>query len=93
MVKIKLFALLSCALLFSCDDLNSNSNALETMKNDMLLRSGVLCELKPDPGPCRAWISKYYFDQKTQKCKEFGWGGCNGTVPFETLNECMNACQ
>lgn len=48
------------------------------------------CELKPDAGPCEAIFIKYYFDQETQQCKVFEWGGCDGTVPFETLEECKN---
>ena len=46
------------------------------------------CNLEPDPGNCFAHIPKYYFDKEEGKCKEFIWGGCNGTVPFDTLEEC-----
>ena len=49
------------------------------------------CDLEPETGPCRALISKFYFDKDDKKCKEFSWGGCNGVVPFETLEEC-EAC-
>ena len=48
-----------------------------------------LCELPPDSGPCEAAITKYYFDQETQECKAFLWGGCDGIVPFDTLEECQ----
>jgi hypothetical protein len=44
--------------------------------------------LEPNPGPCFAAISKYYFDKDDGKCKEFIWGGCNGIVPFDSLEEC-----
>ena len=47
------------------------------------------CELIPDSGPCEAAIPKFYFDQETQECKEFLWGGCDGVVPFDTLEECQ----
>ena len=50
------------------------------------------CDMEPDPGPCKAAITKYYFDKETQTCEEFIWGGCEGTVPFETLEECEQAC-
>jgi hypothetical protein len=46
------------------------------------------CDLIPDPGYCRAAIPRYYFDKKEGKCKEFIWGGCDGVVPFKTLEEC-----
>ena len=29
--------------------------------------------------------------KKTQKCKEFTWGGCGGSVPFETKADCLKA--
>ncbi len=48
------------------------------------------CTLKPEVGPCRAAVPRYYFDQTDRKCKEFIWGGCGGVVPFETLQECLD---
>jgi hypothetical protein len=50
------------------------------------------CALKPEVGNCKAAINKYYFDQSTGKCMVFSWGGCNGVVPFETLEECEDQC-
>lgn len=50
------------------------------------------CDLKPDPGPCKAIFWKYYFDPKSRTCREFAWGGCDGVVPFETMEECAAAC-
>lgn len=49
------------------------------------------CALVPDAGPCEAAFTRYYYDAGTGECKEFIWGGCGGTVPFETLEEC-EAC-
>ncbi|MFT6802467.1 MAG: hypothetical protein ACJA2N_001655 [Salibacteraceae bacterium] len=49
---------------------------------------GSNCELKPNAGRCKAYMPKYYFDEEDGECKEFIWGGCEGTVPFETLKEC-----
>ena len=50
------------------------------------------CYLKPDPGPCRMAIKRYYYDEKEKKCKEFIYGGCKGVVPFETLAACQKGC-
>jgi len=93
LVKINTVLFLLCAIFISCDDSKNNENIFDSLKSDMLMRSGVLCELKPDTGPCRAAIPRFYFDQESQKCKQFIWGGCQGTVPFETMNECINACE
>ena len=49
------------------------------------------CTLEPDPGNCKAAIPKYYYDQGEKICKEFIWGGCGGTVPFDSMKECK-AC-
>ena len=49
---------------------------------------GGNCDLEPNPGNCFAAITKYYFDKDDGKCKEFTWGGCNGIVPFDSLEEC-----
>ena len=47
------------------------------------------CELEPNSGPCEAALIKYYYDSNEDKCKEFIYGGCQGTVPFDTLEECL----
>lgn len=46
------------------------------------------CDLDPDPGYCKAYFPKYYYDKDEKKCKEFIWGGCGGVVPFDSMEEC-----
>lgn len=48
------------------------------------------CTEKPDPGPCEALISKYYYDSELKTCRKFEWGGCGDNVPFDTLEECKS---
>lgn len=50
------------------------------------------CSLVPEVGNCKGAFTRYYFDQKEQKCKIFYWGGCDGAVPFETLADCNKKC-
>jgi len=50
------------------------------------------CALEPDPGNCKASFPRYYYDRVEKMCKEFIWGGCGGTVPFDSINECK-ACE
>ncbi len=48
----------------------------------------IKCSLKPETGFCKAAIPKYYFNDITEKCEQFTWGGCKGIVPFDTMEEC-----
>jgi hypothetical protein len=50
------------------------------------------CNMKPEPGPCKALFERYSYDEKSGVCRPFFWGGCNGAVPFETMAECEQAC-
>ncbi|MBE2254381.1 MAG: proteinase inhibitor I4 serpin [Myxococcus sp.] len=50
------------------------------------------CSRAPEPGPCRAAVPKAYFDASTRRCAVFTWGGCDGVVPFDTLEECRQIC-
>jgi hypothetical protein len=52
----------------------------------------VSCLAKPDPGPCRGSKPAYYYDYASDSCRQFLWGGCEGRVPFETLEACRNRC-
>ncbi|KAK0412851.1 hypothetical protein QR680_006447 [Steinernema hermaphroditum] len=51
------------------------------------------CELPVAPGPCRAYFRRFYFDQKSKRCEQFVYGGCQGNANrFESLEECENSC-
>ncbi|XP_055967936.1 tissue factor pathway inhibitor [Sorex fumeus] len=51
------------------------------------------CAYKPDDGPCKALITRYFFNIRTQQCEEFIYGGCEGNQNrFETLEECKEQC-
>ncbi|MGH1522471.1 MAG: DUF4377 domain-containing protein [Nitrosopumilus sp.] len=52
-----------------------------------------VCGLEPDPGMCKAYMPRYYFDKTSSACQGFVWGGCGGTVPFESLSECQMECE
>lgn len=50
------------------------------------------CAVKPESGRCRAAFTRYWFDDKAASCLAFIWGGCAGSVPFETLELCHAQC-
>ena len=51
------------------------------------------CNSIPDPGVCFAAFEIYYFNQETNQCEESIWGGCDGLVPFWSLEQCQNNCE
>ena len=52
-----------------------------------------VCYLEPDPGPCFGYMPMYYFNQDSESCEMFIYGGCAGLVPFESISECQNTCE
>ncbi len=53
----------------------------------------AVCLQKPEAGHCRAAFKKYFYNNQTQSCEMFIWGGCGGNVPFETLQQCRKVCR
>lgn len=51
------------------------------------------CKMKPDHGPCMALFHAGYYDELVRTCRTFTYGGCNGTVPFETVEACRKVCR
>jgi hypothetical protein len=56
-------------------------------------QEGEVCSLPPDPGPCDATYTRWFFNPESGRCERFTWGGCEGNGNnFETLKECMAGC-
>jgi len=51
------------------------------------------CNVSANVGPCKAYIERYHFDKNTETCEQFIWGGCGGSVPFDSLEMCKNTCE
>ncbi|MEN6615260.1 MAG: ankyrin repeat domain-containing protein, partial [Syntrophorhabdus sp.] len=51
------------------------------------------CKLNADPGHCKANFDAGYYDNNAKKCRLFSYGGCGGTVPFETVEACRAVCE
>jgi hypothetical protein len=51
------------------------------------------CDLKPESGRCRAAIERFWYDPMSGTCRVFIWGGCDGVVPFGTLEDCQSTCR
>lgn len=86
---ISLFAFASL-LLSGCSATGDILNA--DLKMNEVQINPHRCDIKPQTGQCRAAFTKYYFNPNTQRCEQFIWGGCNGSVPFENLESCHQSC-
>ena len=51
------------------------------------------CKMLPKPGRCKGRIESYFFNHESGQCMPFMWGGCGGSRPFETLQECQKKCK
>ncbi|KAK6180656.1 hypothetical protein SNE40_008665 [Patella caerulea] len=75
-----------------CDG-NNNRFATEKQCEQVCVPSKKLCHLDKETGPCRAAKPRWYFEQASQSCKEFIFGGCKGNSNnFNTNSECMKVC-
>ena len=83
---------------FYAGDVNADEqlNVLDVVAivNIILNPMSEACYLEPDPGTgCLAAIPMYYFNSQSQQCDMFLWGGCDGVIPFESLEGCQNTCE
>nr|XP_039271046.1 carboxypeptidase inhibitor SmCI-like [Styela clava] len=52
------------------------------------------CKLPVKIGECRAWYSRWYFNENWQRCEMFHYGGCGGNSNrFLTRRECEKSCR
>ena len=53
----------------------------------------TVCNLPAEPGPCKVYIQRYFFDKADGTCKTFTYGGCQGNGnSFATKRECEKTC-
>ncbi|KAM4568084.1 LOW QUALITY PROTEIN: collagen, type XXVIII, alpha 1b [Fundulus diaphanus] len=59
----------------------------------LLRRPQTGCSHAMDPGPCRNYVAKWYYDAMSNSCAQFWFGGCQGNQNrFDTEKKCRETC-
>lgn len=60
----------------------------------LFLEKPNFCFHEKDPGICRGYFSRYFYNKETNICEVFKYGGCLGNQNnFKNLEECQTTCQ
>ncbi|NXB79370.1 TFPI1 inhibitor, partial [Donacobius atricapilla] len=52
------------------------------------------CFHAQEPGVCRGYFTRYFYNKETKLCEAFKYGGCLGNQNnFRSLEECQTTCQ
>lgn len=61
--------------------------------NIVISSVGEGCSADPEPGLCKRYCPRYYFDPTEYKCKQFIYGCCGGNSNnYLTQQACLNVC-
>uniref|UniRef100_A0A0K8TU15 Ctr_Kun_1 conopeptide n=1 Tax=Conus tribblei TaxID=101761 RepID=A0A0K8TU15_CONTD len=72
---------------------HGNANRFDTMEDCLGCCLLSVCRQPAEPGLCKAYMERYYFDMDSYDCKPFIYGGCNGNDNnFHTYIECYDRC-
>ena len=74
-----------------------SSNCFAYFEYFFIVLPASLCQLPQDSGPCSARGHRYYYNQLTQSCELFFWGGCRGNdnrflFQHYCEDECSSEC-
>ncbi|KFD55347.1 hypothetical protein M514_03687 [Trichuris suis] len=74
---------------------SNNFESLEDCEERCLekMTTSSICGQPMEAGPCRAALTRWYFNSYTRMCEQFTYGGCGGNSNnFESKLECEHQC-
>ncbi|XP_023786453.1 tissue factor pathway inhibitor-like isoform X4 [Cyanistes caeruleus] len=72
----------------------SQKMPLAKIKKALFLGKPDFCLHPQEPGVCRGYFTRYFYNKETKLCEAFKYGGCLGNQNnFRSLEECQNTCQ
>lgn len=75
-------------------DCNKFNMTLTYLLEMQLNKRKAICTKPPFTGPCRASITRWYYDPLSRQCHRFNFGGCNeNDNNFEQKTTCMDTCE
>jgi len=70
----------------------NNFYSMEECEKTCLPKTDV-CELPQKTGPCKARVTRYFFNVDSQECERFTYGGCGGNGNnFLSMRDCKEGC-
>uniref|UniRef100_A0A098LXV2 Gsp_03 putative toxin n=1 Tax=Gemmula speciosa TaxID=439592 RepID=A0A098LXV2_GEMSP len=68
-------------------------HTVATRRMRLLTMREKICYQPKDPGPCLAFIPRFYYDSNVMTCRSFIYGGCDGNDNrFATRKQCRDYC-
>ncbi|XP_037502293.1 BPTI/Kunitz domain-containing protein, partial [Rhipicephalus sanguineus] len=53
-----------------------------------------VCTYPADTGPCKAYMTRFFYNTETRRCEQFVYGGCGGNGNnFLTYDACQKKCK
>ncbi|CAH1271521.1 FCGBP [Branchiostoma lanceolatum] len=77
---------------FELDDFDALKDSINMIVKAVCLDDAT-CHQPADPGLCKAYFPRWYFNSQSGQCEQFIYGGCGGNDNnFATLAECVSTC-
>ncbi|NXN63088.1 TFPI1 inhibitor, partial [Himantopus himantopus] len=80
--------------IFEYGGCHGNENNFLTLEECQKKCGPNFCFHEKDPGICRGYFSRYFYNKETKTCEVFKYGGCLGNQNnFKNLEECQITCE